>query len=238
MHKLIEIRTAAPKGLWTKFVNEHRFQKGVSKLTIDLEECVFVEPFHIVLLACLIEEYYQNDVQIFFESGENLALREYLTAIRFLEYWEPGFDRTSYSQNDKMTNLCLWKLDPRMLSPYVVYAQKYFETNFLKEKSFEPLNISLAELFNNIIDHANSPVSGYTTSQFYPRQGKVRVAVCDFGVGIPQKVNSFFAAEGYESMRSDQALLHAFQKSFSTKSSPQNRGFGLDNLLAIVGAIA
>ena len=233
MEKVLKIETTTYKNLWIKFVNENRFRQGVQVLTLDFSTCLFLEPFHIVLLACLIEEYYQNGVAITFRTGDNHALNEYLTNIQFWEYWTQKIDRSSFRQTSKTTNLCLWKFVPSRLSPYVDHAKRYFEDNYLKDKSFDPLYICLAELFNNIVDHSQSPVSGFTTSQFYPRVNKLRIAVCDFGIGIPFAVNSFLNKNGHTPMEDSAALEWAFQKGFSTKSTPQNRGFGLDNLWAI-----
>ncbi len=234
MRKDLKIETTTKKNLWIKFVNDNRFKQGIQELTLDFSSCQFIEPFHIVLLACLIEEYFQNGVVITFRIGDNHALNEYLANIQFWGYWNPGVDRSSFRQTSKITNLCLWKFVPTRLSPYVDYAKRYFEDNYLKDKSFDPLYICLAELFNNIVDHSKSPVSGFTTSQFYPRLNKLRIAVCDFGTGIPTAVNTFLSAANKSQIQESAALEWAFQKGFSTKSTPQNRGFGLDNLWAIV----
>lgn len=157
-----------------------------------------------------------------------------MSQIQFFEFWEEGRDRGSFRQTAKITNLCLWQLNPARISPYVVQAQQYFENNLFIEKDFEPLNICLAELFNNIVDHANSAVSGFTTSQYYPKINELRIAVCDFGIGIPNKVNDHLSLAGKPAIPPAEALKLAFQNKFSTRSTPQNRGFGLDTLLHIV----
>ena len=109
-----------------------------------------------------------------------------------------------------------------------------FEKNFSSDRSFEPLNIALAELFNNIIDHSKSTVSGYTTNQYYPKSNKLKIAVCDFGIGIPNKINEYLVSQGKDKIPSSLALSKAFEIGFSTKSSPRNRGFGLDTLMNII----
>jgi signal transduction histidine kinase len=235
MIKTLKIETFS-QDLWNKFINDNRYSDNVSTLIIDYKNCNFLEPSNVVQLACLIEEYYQNHTKIIFLEGgdQNFPLQEYLTNIRLLEYWNDGFDRTTYTQNSKITNLCLWRLDSTMVSPYVVHAQRYFESNFQSDISFEPLNIALSELFNNIIDHSNSKISGYTTSQYYPKIGKLKIAVCDFGNGIPNRVNSYLNACGKPVLKDSDALKKAFEYSFSTKSAPHNRGFGLDTLSEIV----
>ncbi len=239
MKKILCIKTAMSKNLWNKFINNNRYQYGVIELVVDLSECSFLEPFHIVQVSCLIEEYYLQDVLVTFVESDTLALNEYLTNIQFFNYWQQGFNRTNFQQSSRMTNLCLWKLHPMMLTPYVAYAQRYFEENFPANKNaqsidFQPLYITLSEIFNNIIDHSASPVSGYTTCQFYPQGNKLKIAVCDFGVGIPTLVNRFLTQEKRQNVPSSVALGRAFEKSFSTKSTPRNRGFGLDTLKTIV----
>ena len=151
-------------------------------------------------------------------------------SILFWDYWNKDFDRTEYHQNSKETNLCIWKLNGSMLSHYVVYAQKYCEANFSSQYSFEPFNRSLAELFNNILDHSNSSVSGYTTNQFYPQLKELKIAVCDFGVGIPFKINEYLNKHEGKAITSQEAIVKAFELKFSTKSAPHNAGFGLDTL--------
>jgi hypothetical protein len=233
MRKTIKLVTANSKYHWNRFINENLFNRATTELVVDFNKCDFIEPFHIVLLACLIEDYHRNQIPIIFEKGSNLPLNEYLSYIKFWDYWQPNFERTSFNQNGNITNLCLWQLSPTKLSSYVVYAQEYFENNFSNERSFEPLNVSLAELFNNIIDHSQSLVSGYTTNQYYPKSNKLKIAVCDLGIGIPNKINNYLVSQGKPTISSIIALSKSFEKGYSTKSSPKNRGFGLDTLMTI-----
>jgi Histidine kinase-, DNA gyrase B-, and HSP90-like ATPase len=240
MKKNILIKTSTSnKNLWSKFINTNRWQNDISELVIDFSQCSFIEPFHVVQMACLIEEYHVKNVAITFIESETLALNEYLTNIQFFNYWQEGFNRSNYHQSSRMTNLCVWKLQRNMLTPYVTFAQRYFENNFLSEKDaqsidFQPLYITLSELFNNIIDHSASPVSGFTTCQFYPQNHRLKIAVCDFGIGIPTLINRFLIEQGQQNISSISALKKAFENSFSTKSSPRNKGFGLNTLKTII----
>jgi hypothetical protein len=233
MRKTIKLVTANSKYHWNRFINENLFTETTTELIVDFSKCDFIEPFHIVLLACCIEDYHRNHIPIIFEKGSNLPLNEYLSNIKFWDYWQPNFERTSFTQNSNISNLCLWQLSPTKLSSYVVYAQEYFENNFSNERSFEPLNISLAELFNNIIDHSQSLVSGYTTNQYYPKSNKLKIAICDLGIGIPNKINNYLVSQGMPIISSVTALSKSFEKGYSTKSSPKNRDFGLDTLMTI-----
>jgi signal transduction histidine kinase len=233
MKKILILKTSTSKNLWNKFINANRYENGVQNLVVDLTQCSFIEPFHIVQIACLIEEYHLQNVGINFVKSDALALNEYLTNIHFFDYWESGFSRSNYQQMGGMTNLSLWKLNETMIHLYATYAEEYFEKSFYPI-DFEPLSIAIKELFNNIIDHSGSPVSGYTTIQFYPQNKRLKIAICDFGVGIPTLVNRFIVQNGQEEMSSMMAFKKAFENNFSTKSTPRNKGYGLDLLRAIV----
>lgn len=236
IHK-IEIYNARPKTLWSNFIDENRLvnlNPLVEEIQLDFSKCNFIEPFHLVALACLLEEYTMNGKRLTFLKLDNLELNDYLNNINFFKYWTPDFDRNTYTPTVKSTNLCLWKLDSRMISEYVLRAQEYFENNFLTDKSVEPLNISLAEAFNNINDHANSAVSGYCLSQYYPNIKKMKISVCDFGYGIPFVVNKYLVDNGVKPLSDQEAIIKSIEKSFSTKSMPHNRGFGLDTIRSIV----
>ena len=226
-----------PKHLWPDFISinrVHALGREVDKVILDFKDCPFIEPLHIVSIACLIEEYHIQNIEIVFLNYEKAELKNYLSNINFFKYWGSNFNRNTYTPSKISTNLCLWKVDNSMISEYVRKAQEYFEVNYLDGLDVQPLNISLAELFNNINDHAGSKVSGYCISQFYPRNDTLKIAVCDFGKGIPNVVNDFLATVGRPQVSDEQAIEMAFEKAFSSKSTPQNRGFGLDTIKDIV----
>ena len=61
MRKEIKIITTTSKNLWNRFISENLYKQGISTLIVDFSKCYFVEPFHVVLLACLIEDYKKNN---------------------------------------------------------------------------------------------------------------------------------------------------------------------------------
>jgi len=71
-------------------------------------------------------------------------------------------------------------------------------------------------------------------SQYYPQSHKLKIVICDFGVGIAKKINTYLVENGQEIISDREAVLKAFELSFSSKSTPQNRGWGLDTLKNIV----
>jgi hypothetical protein len=88
--------------------------------------------------------------------------------------------------------------------------------------SFEQLRACLGELFNNIADHADVP-TGFFFAQHFPNIHRVDIALADFGVGIPARVRLRIP-----DLDDGAALAKAFEEGFSTRTTPRNRGAGLD----------
>jgi hypothetical protein len=83
------------------------------------------------------------------------------------------------------------------------------------------------EIFQNVKDH-----SGVSTGCAYAildENDRLRIAVSDFGVGIPNEVRT---KEPHLDDR--QSLLRACEEGFSTKSQKTKRGAGLTNLINFV----
>lgn len=222
---------------WAIYLQNNRISairdKDVKILVVDFSQASFLQPFHLVSLACLIEEFYQRGAQIEFIKG-GFGLNKYLENIKFYSYWTEGFDRDRFTHTKIDTALCLWKVNQEMIDSYANQAKEYFERNFFSEKNLESLSIPLKEVFNNIYDHANSPVSGYVLTQYYPNLGEIRTAVCDFGVGVPTKINEMWQKSGKARLTDEDALRAAFRRKVSSKSTPRNRGLGLFYLLSNV----
>lgn len=62
-------------------------------------------------------------------------------------------------------------------------------------------------------------------------------SICDFGVGIPEKVNRFLLQQNENTLNHSDAIKRAIEYRFSTKSQPNNKGFGLDNVVNNVAAL-
>ncbi len=236
----IKITTTTKKSIWSGFVNKYRYNESyvaannVDSILIDFSGCSFLEPFYLVSLACLLEEYYLNNIKIKFIEGGNIELTEFLSAVNFFTYWTANREVNNYIPARINTTLSLWKISQEMISGYASQAQKYFEGNYLHNKNLLPLATALSELFLNISDHSKSNISGFCLTQYYPNVGKIKFAVCDFGIGIPSSINNYLISKNQASVNDTDCLLKAFEFSFTTQSTPRNRGFGLDTIKTII----
>lgn len=226
---------------WLEFIEAHRFvldpNEPFERLIVDFSNTKFVAPYHLVSLACLIEEYHLFGVEIIFLPATG-STHQYLTAVNFYYYWEEGFDRNNFIPVNADTALYLWKVDQEMIDTYGNEAKNFFEKNFFTDRNLDSVSILLKEVFNNIYDHARSKVSGYVLTQYNRNSQQVRLAICDFGVGIPGKLNETWQQKGKMPLSHDDALRAAFKAKVSSKSTPRNRGLGLFYLLQNVKILA
>jgi len=88
------------------------------------------------------------------------------------------------------------------------------------------------EAYINVFDHAESPIGVITCGQRYPSLGKLKLAIVDFGVGIPHTVRSYLKKPD---MASADALRWAFQPGTTTKEGTSRaRGVGLKYLKSFI----
>ncbi|RZK34989.1 MAG: hypothetical protein EOO61_12675 [Hymenobacter sp.] len=207
-----------------------------SKLIVNVAACNFLAPGHLVVLACLIEAYQQQNIGVELLVADNEVYR-YLQQIRFFEYWNPGFNRQRFTHNELATNLCLWQVDAEMIDHYAHQAKLYFSQQVLPGKNLDVLSLNWAELFNNICDHSRSGVQGYCFTQHYPNRQQLVTAVCDFGIGIPASINKMRQTLQQPRWTDAEALQEALRRGVTTRSTPRNRGFGLDSLATSVKAL-
>ena len=234
MEKVVHIFGKQNDTAWLVLLNKYRLKSSeqVSTLRIEIDSS-FIEPYQIVSLACLIEEYHLSGASIKFIRNTSLA-DEYLNNIRFFEYWTLNYDRNAFTESRKKTTLALWKISRERISSYADVSQKYFENLYFSGKDLSALYIALTELFNNIYDHAQSRVEGFSITQYYPRLNQINTAVCDFGVGIPTTIKKLWKNNGKILESDADALRASFVSRVSIQTTPQNRGFGLSNLLGNV----
>jgi hypothetical protein len=92
------------------------------------------------------------------------------------------------------------------------------------------LNIALAELINNVHDHANSPIDSYVFCQYFEKKSKIILAVSDLGIGIPSSVNSYLQRKGSTLLTAEETVKWALELKKTTQSMPHNAGRGLDTI--------
>ncbi len=212
---------------------KHDFKKYPYKIIkIDFLRCKFLKPYHITSLACLINEYQKIGFKVNLINIP-VDISEYFKSFKFDQFC--GFvNENNYQLPSDSKTFPLWRIEKTAIDLYPKYVQDYFEKLHFKGKSLISLSLVLAELMNNVFDHSESKIPGYTFTQYNTRNETITSCVCDFGVGIPKKVNNYLKNKNLQIIDNYEALLKAFELSFSTLSKPHNRGFGLDTIATLI----
>jgi hypothetical protein len=93
-----------------------------------------------------------------------------------------------------------------------------------------------SEMMNNVVDHSNSPIGGYTMAQYYPTYKKIQFSIADKGIGFLENVK-------YKEQVKDEveAIEKALEKGFTANkfnqvygSAYKNAGYGLYAMSEII----
>ncbi len=187
---------------------------------IDIQ---YLQPVHIVTLACLLAYSISiahrvtlmagNDVEVFLR--EDLHLEQY-------------FSDTPHIGATKPSIFNLWKVDNEQTFGYSHSLSAYLKRSFFKGKDLSAFTNALNELYANVADHADARGIAYSYIHFDEKIGKINIAFCDFGIGIPSclKRAEITPAPGCNYVQ------WATRLGVSAKSSQHNAGKGLDDVIS------
>lgn len=224
---------------WLRFLNENRNpSKYIRDKTyvFDFTKTTFLKPYHLASIACLIEEYKNAGAKIVITSKKRTEVGTFLKYTKFESFWKARFDRNHCFKAALLNTLPILKYENERIDAFATLAQNFYAAHTIPGKDLSPLRLTVVEALNNISDHSGSKVSGFISTQYYKTKSELLVAICDFGKGIPYKVNSFLKTENKSKLKDIEALKKALESGFSTHSTPHNRGVGLDTILSNVNA--
>jgi anti-sigma regulatory factor (Ser/Thr protein kinase) len=225
---------------WVRFIEESRPTGRIGWLDVcefDFRRVEFLQPYHLTSLACLIEEYKASGARrIRMKTRKNSIVEKFLRSTSFDRYWDWNFDRDFCLKSGLINVLPIWQFRPERIDPFANVTQNFYTSHCLPGKDLSPLRLTVVEALNNIQDHSMSKVGGFIFTQYYEKKKELVISICDFGTGIPTKVNSFLGRTGKEKLADNFALEKALEQGFSTQSTPNNRGYGLDTILSNVEA--
>ena len=210
-------------------VHHHNLRRFPAKaILLDFSLSKFLEPYHIAPLACMVHEYQSRGFKVKILKA-NAEILSYLKSFGFDQFCNSLESNGAVILEDKKT-FPLWHINESEKEFYTIQVQEYYEKNLFSGQDLFVLGNSLAELMNNIFDHSDSKIPGYTFTQLNTRSNSIITCVCDFGIGIPTSVNNYLSKENLPTLEDDKALFKAFELKFSAQTKPHNRGFGWDTI--------
>jgi hypothetical protein len=216
---------------WVRIVTEWR-SKIIKNKKYEIIEIVFdnevkfsnFDPIHIVLLSCFIDELQTKGYFVRLDFKDE-SLRNYLfDEINLKNYW--GINKIDHVESPTISDLNIWRITETGKEFYSISVHDYFKRSYFSGFDLSTLKNALNELYFNVFDHAEAHGNAFSFIRYDKEVGKIRVAICDFGKGIPQSLR-----KKYNNFENDcVALENSIKIGISAHSQKYNKGFGLDNV--------
>ncbi|MDR3132881.1 MAG: ATP-binding protein [Prevotellaceae bacterium] len=187
------------------------------------------EPFHFVLLACLIDKLKKQGYMFVKIDDENHFIYPFLIkTLKIEEYF--GAHPKNYVVSSIENIFNLWRVNDAEKDMVSIMVGDYLKQNFFKNKDLTAVKESLVEIFYNIFDHAGANGNAFSFIQYNQEKEKLYVAVCDFGIGIAKSIRNYFP----EIDNDGDAIAKAIEDNITVKSQPHNMGMGLGNIISAI----
>lgn len=182
-------------------------------------------PVHIVSLSCLLKQLQNGGCRKVNIDGDEEMKSFIRDDLHLSEYF---YAYTYYVEEGSDYNLNLWKISPSHSLMYSQYVSDYLRRRYFENKDLSMLKVVLDELYANVADHSNSEGVAYSYIHYDIEKNTIKIAFCDFGIGIKESLNRGGTLIANEFIKS------ASQKGVTSRSNSHNRGFGLDTVISSV----
>lgn len=215
-----------------------------SKINFDFNQLEFIDPVGVVTLWNMVEYFekkcnadiYYATPKAYVKNPRSYKAIDYLDDSLFFE--KVMGEKLHPGSSERSTTNGLEKLRPGNFNyQYIERTISWLKGSVsLRGRSFSFLETTFGEIFNNINDHSESIIGGCSFSQHYPAHKEIILCIADAGKGIANKMKEKFSLDGQgRPLNTDGKLInYATEHKVSTKTTPGNRGLGLDNLLTIM----
>lgn len=181
-----------------------------------------IQPEHIVTLACLVEHIVRNNATVRVNTKSDIG-KYLIEKLRFHDYWNR---KQTYIKSEDDSILNLWHFNRHEMDIHAKRIREYLNNTFFRHKDLIAVEISLAEAYYNINDHAEANGNAFSMVYYDEHTETLSVAVCDFGIGIPTSIRRACP----EITDDTAALRKAMEYKFTVGSTGHNAGMGLNNI--------
>lgn len=133
-----------------------------------------IEPFHLVLLACLRQSLKDKGYNNCYLTTDNSNLLDYLAKdLNLGQYWL-GKNPENHTESPDETIFNLWRVSDSEKEDYSNKIRYYLKSKFFQNKDLSSVQLSLLEIFYNIFDHADADYSGDIGPLFWSIWGQLQ----------------------------------------------------------------
>lgn len=213
---------------WIRQIIEYRrvIEVGCKELHILLKSQIHLddfEPLHFVTLSCLIDAAKIRNAQVRLTIESDDLKRFVFNDVRLITYWTER--QIPYYREPEHKAYNLWRIENTVYYNYTFALNTFFQNQFFKGKDLSGLNNCIVELFQNVFDHAEANGTAFSYIEYKKEEEIIKIAVCDFGRGIPETLKSQYQDEKV-------ALKKSLQSGITAGSQKHNKGYGMENILS------
>ncbi|MCH2231780.1 MAG: hypothetical protein MK105_15710 [Crocinitomicaceae bacterium] len=206
-------------------------------IDLDLSNIKFLKTNEIILLVMFMIHLTSNGNIIRVTGPKDQKARGYIHDIMLIDFCNSNWvESTTLNAISSQTAMPIRRLTEDKMPEYINFSEQYFES-ICEGKDLTMLNLSMAELLNNVYNHSKSKIDAYAFCQFFPGKQQIHVVVGDYGIGIPSSVNKYLIEQEKSishALSDVDSLAWAVELNNSAKSIPNNQGKGLFNVLNFV----
>ncbi len=194
-------------------------------IVFDFERVRFMAPLGVVVLANLIEWLRNHGANVEYQNANaaNAAV-SYLDDVGFFEhYWEAPISPFAQLRQTTFSFRALQCVDSNQWIDGQFFPWLKAKLN-CRDAALYRMKTAIREIFNNIADHSEENV-GCMHVQWFPNIDQVKIAISDFGIGMPAEVRKVMP-----DLTDTQALQWASKEGNSSKGG-KNKGAGLTYLI-------
>lgn len=220
------------KGMWMREISKfsrcasagaYRDFNVVIKLPVELNK-KNIEPFHIVTLACLMQQIKKNGCGKGSLTCSNDLLVYLKDELHINDFFISEASSTVFNTDS------LWNIHNSYINMYSQHIAEFLHKNYYLTRDPSALKVILDELYSNIADHAMANGVAYSFIKYEESTQRIQIAFCDFGIGIPQSLKK--ANIGIES----NFIEEATKIGVSAHSNSHNKGYGLNTVVSCISA--
>lgn len=186
------------------------------------------EAIHTVLLSCYFQYLKNNKHMIRLEVMDKDLESFFWESLKIDLYFK--IEGIGHVESNTDLYHKLWRVEEKHSYAYAKSITDFLENSWLTNKDLSAVNNTFLEVYQNIYDHSEATIA-FSDVTIDKNKGIIQFAACDLGLGIPTVLRSY--DKKYKN--DGAALKDSLEIGVTSKSKDHNRGFGLDNLVSILG---
>ncbi|MBZ0238275.1 MAG: hypothetical protein K8M05_38545 [Deltaproteobacteria bacterium] len=197
-------------------------------LELDFADCQYLGPAAMALLFALLADLDAHGRKWTFVPPKLQRLRAYCQFSGLLHRAGVGGPpNRDHPDNVTIPTRTFSAYDAQAIEDIVRLVRRFIPMSTQTESV---LRSSIAELIQNVLDHAKSPTGGFITARAFSHEREVRFVVADTGIGVRRALSARHPNLGSDA----DAVVAAFDEHRTSQTTAHNRGLGLYHLSEMV----